>query len=490
MQLSRKPFRHLWLIYMIVDVTAIVAAYYTVLFLRFDATIGERIFGTINRFFGIRETGAVGLELETFYMVSGPRIILFLSIILCLIYGLRDLYPGRRFIRRQATAWNVVLSNVIAMGLLYVYFYFRRNTYHPRSFFPTVLLLNVIYCADFRAILDRALDRLRHHWKIDVCPAIIVGTNRHADVIDALIDDTRPHGIHIVHRVALEPDQDFDAFVSRLRNDCRDHAEAMLIVAEPDLSVSQIMTLLELSDDLDIPCKVLSEELDILVARARVAVDMVHGLPLVHFEAPSVRHIYAAVKRWGAAAASVVVTLLLLPLMGLIALLVRATSKGPALFIQERIGVNRRPFRMFKFRTMYHRSDEEQAQLEEFNESGTGLFKIRKDPRVTPFGRLLRRFSLDELPQLLNVVRGDMTIVGPRPLPRRDFENYYEEWHYSRHNGMPGLTCLWQVSGRSDLDFHSMCILDVYYLRNQNWILDARIMLRTLWVVLFAKGAY
>jgi lipopolysaccharide/colanic/teichoic acid biosynthesis glycosyltransferase len=130
------------------------------------------------------------------------------------------------------------------------------------------------------------------------------------------------------------------------------------------------------------------------------------------------------------------------------------------------------------------------AQMEAFNDSGEGLFKMRKDPRVTLVGRFLRRFSMDELPQLLNVVRGEMTIVGPRPLPRRDFANYYEEWHYSRHSGLPGLTCLWQVSGRSDVSFHNMCILDDYYLRNQSAILDLKIILRTVGVVLFAKGAY
>jgi lipopolysaccharide/colanic/teichoic acid biosynthesis glycosyltransferase len=145
---------------------------------------------------------------------------------------------------------------------------------------------------------------------------------------------------------------------------------------------------------------------------------------------------------------------------------------------------------MYKFRTMYERSDELLAQVEEFNESGEGLFKIRNDPRVTPVGRLLRRFSVDEMPQLINVIRGEMTLVGPRPLPRRDFENYYEEWHYSRHSGLPGLTCLWQVSGRSDVNFHNMCILDDYYLRNQNAMMDFKILLRTVGVVLFAKGAY
>jgi lipopolysaccharide/colanic/teichoic acid biosynthesis glycosyltransferase len=145
---------------------------------------------------------------------------------------------------------------------------------------------------------------------------------------------------------------------------------------------------------------------------------------------------------------------------------------------------------MVKFRTMHNRADEVQAQLEELNESGEGLFKVRRDPRVTPVGRFLRRFSLDELPQLWNVLRGEMLLVGPRPLPRRDFENYYEQWHYQRHGGLPGLTCLWQVSGRSDIAFHNMCILDVYYLENASLWLDLRILLRTVGVVLFAKGAY
>jgi lipopolysaccharide/colanic/teichoic acid biosynthesis glycosyltransferase len=179
-----------------------------------------------------------------------------------------------------------------------------------------------------------------------------------------------------------------------------------------------------------------------------------------------------------------------MPLMLIIGLLVRITSKGPAIFVQERIGVNRKPFKMYKFRTMHNKAEEILAQIEEFNESPETMFKIKKDPRITPIGRFLRRFSLDELPQLINVIKGDMAIVGPRPLPKRDFENYYEEWHYSRHGGLPGLTCLWQISGRSNIDFHNMCILDVYYLRNHSWIMDLIIILRTAKVVIFGTGAY
>ncbi len=216
---------------------------------------------------------------------------------------------------------------------------------------------------------------------------------------------------------------------------------------------------------------------------------MVQGVALFHFDAPTpqYRNIMKSISSFILA---LLASIVLLPIQLIIAFLVKATSKGPALFIQERIGVNRIPFKMYKFRTMRDCAEEELAQIEEFNESGGGLFKIKNDPRITPVGKFLRRFSLDELPQLLNIIKGEMRIVGPRPLPRRDFENYYEEWHYSRHSGMPGLTCLWQVSGRSHIDFHNMCILDVYYIRNHSWILDAKIVLRTITVVLFAKGAY
>jgi lipopolysaccharide/colanic/teichoic acid biosynthesis glycosyltransferase len=213
-------------------------------------------------------------------------------------------------------------------------------------------------------------------------------------------------------------------------------------------------------------------------------------MPLVHFAVAPGGTWGVALRRGVFRAGAALGMLVTAPVFAAVAALVKLTSEGSVFFVQERIGVNRKPFQMVKFRTMHDRADELQAQVEEFNEAAGGMFKMREDPRVTRVGRFLRRFSLDELPQLINVVRGEMTLVGPRPLPRRDFENYYEEWHYGRHQGLPGLTCLWQASGRSEIDFHNMCILDVYYLRNQNWILDVKIVLKTFWAVLFAKGAY
>jgi len=326
----------------------------------------------------------------------------------------------------------------------------------------TLLAFNVLYCTGLRSLLDSLLQALRARLGFDRCPAILVGYTREADVIDELLQGIHPHGIEVAARVDCDPESPFDELVRAVDEQVRRHGAAFIIVADNRLSIAQIMQILELADTRDVAVKVLSDKLGVIRDEAGEPVDMVYGVPLVHFERPSIARDFAPVRHALATVLSALALVVLAPILGLIMLLIRLTSRGSVFFVQERIGVNRKAFRMLKFRTMWERAEELQAQVEEFNESGRGLFKIRKDPRVTPVGRFLRRFSVDELPQLVNVLCGDMTVVGPRPLPRRDFENYYEEWHYSRHDGTPGLTCLWQVSGRSNIDFHNMCILDVY----------------------------
>jgi len=148
-----------------------------------------------------------------------------------------------------------------------------------------------------------------------------------------------------------------------------------------------------------------------------------------------------------------------------------------------------KPFSCFKFRTMRESADQIQADLEPLNEQSGALFKIRHDPRLTKVGRLLRRFSLDELPQLVNVIRGEMSLVGPRPLPMRDFERL-EEWHKKRYLVLPGITGLWQVSGRSELDFDDLVRLDFLYLERWSMFLDLSILLKTIPAVLSRRGAF
>lgn len=180
--------------------------------------------------------------------------------------------------------------------------------------------------------------------------------------------------------------------------------------------------------------------------------------------------------------------ILLAPAMIAVSILIKLTSPGPIIFSQERIGYNKRPFRMYKFRTMVADAESKQQALEQLNEASGPVFKIRNDPRVTPLGRFLRKTSLDELPQLFNVIKGDLSLVGPRPLPRRDFERFDEYWFNRRFSIKPGLTCIWQVSGRNETDFDAWIKQDLEYIDRWSLGLDILILCKTIPAVLRGTG--
>ena len=160
------------------------------------------------------------------------------------------------------------------------------------------------------------------------------------------------------------------------------------------------------------------------------------------------------------------------------AVAIKLTSRGPVMYAQDRCGLRKRPFRMYKFRSMFADADKLQPELEARNEASGPVFKIRNDPRMTPLGRLLRKSSIDELPQLWNVLRGDMSLVGPRPLPRRDVNRITRPSDMRRFSMRPGLTCLWQVQGRSNIDFERWVELDLEYIDTWSLALDCRILMR------------
>jgi lipopolysaccharide/colanic/teichoic acid biosynthesis glycosyltransferase len=186
---------------------------------------------------------------------------------------------------------------------------------------------------------------------------------------------------------------------------------------------------------------------------------------------------------------SVLVLVLTFPLWAAIALAIMLDSSGPVLFVQERVRLNGRRFDMYKFRSMHAGAESRLDELRERNEAGGPVFKIRSDPRVTRIGRVLRRMSLDELPQLINVLRGDMSLVGPRP-PLPCEVDQYRQGDFVRLTVKPGITCLWQISGRSDCDFDRWMEYDREYIRRLSFWLDVTILARTLWVVLIGRGAY
>lgn len=186
--------------------------------------------------------------------------------------------------------------------------------------------------------------------------------------------------------------------------------------------------------------------------------------------------------------ASLALLVLGLPML-LVALAIKLESRGPALFFQWRLGENGIPFRFCKFRSMVVNAEEERANLEQQNEAEGPVFKIRRDPRITRVGRWLRRTSFDETPQLFHVLSGKMSLVGPRPPLLEEVEGY-EPWQRERLAVRPGLTCIWQVSGRSDIPFERWVELDIVYVRNRSFLLDLKILLLTIPAVLTGRGAY
>jgi exopolysaccharide biosynthesis polyprenyl glycosylphosphotransferase len=186
---------------------------------------------------------------------------------------------------------------------------------------------------------------------------------------------------------------------------------------------------------------------------------------------------------------SLIMLALLSPLFLSVAILIRITSPGPVFFVQERLGVNKRRFRLIKFRTMIPNAEAKIAELEDLNEASGPVFKIKNDPRITKVGKFLRKTSIDELPQLINVLKGDMSLVGPRPLPVRDYNGFDEDWHRRRFSVRPGITCLWQVNGRSNTGFAEWMQLDMKYIDQWSLWLDLKILAMTLPAVIKGSGA-
>ncbi|MFQ5511638.1 MAG: sugar transferase [Candidatus Krumholzibacteriia bacterium] len=198
---------------------------------------------------------------------------------------------------------------------------------------------------------------------------------------------------------------------------------------------------------------------------------------------------YDVGKRIFDLALGLLILLLLVPIIPLIAIMIKLDTPGPVFFRQERVGKNGRVFRFYKFRSMHREAERRRREVESLNEQEGPIFKARSDPRVTVVGRFLRRSSLDEIPQIFNVLRGEMSIVGPRPHLPAEVERY-QPWHRKRLEVMPGITCLWQISGRSHVSFNEWMRLDIEYLRLRSLRTDLVIFLKTVPAVIARKGAY
>ncbi len=352
------------------------------------------------------------------------------------------------------------------------------------------LAFAIFYVSIFRAAYDRVTMMVLRAAGFRR-RAVLVGRGRQiADVAHALAD--APHvQIEVIGFLSPTP-LAADGLRSlgpleNLESVLRSEPVDEVIIADPDFPQDAAVELVDQCHRRGIRVRLAPSTMEILIHRAEFVPGQ--SVPLFDLGPPAFEGIDFALKRTFDIVGATLLLILLSPLFIALSLAVAITSRGPVFFRSIRRGIGQRPFPCLKFRTMHTDAEERQADLEELNEASGALFKIRDDPRLTPVGRFLRRFSLDELPQLINVLRGEMSLVGPRPLPERDY-TMLEDWHRKRYLVLPGITGLWQVSGRSELDFDDLVHLDFLYLERWSLALDLTILLKTIPAVISRRGAY
>jgi exopolysaccharide biosynthesis polyprenyl glycosylphosphotransferase len=334
----------------------------------------------------------------------------------------------------------------------------------------------------FTALLLRAAGHQRR--------AVLVGSGKHIGDVAHALADVAHASVEIVGFLSpnrlpangLRPLGSLEDLESVLSGAHIDE----VIIADPDFPQDDVVELVDQCHRRGVRVCLAPSTMEILIHRAEFVPGQ--SVPLFELGPPVFEGIDFALKRTFDIIGATLLLVLLSPLLLAITLAVRLSSRGPIVFRSMRRGIGQRPFACLKFRTMHTDAEEFQAELEDLNEASGALFKIREDPRLTPVGHLLRRFSLDELPQLVNVLRGEMSLVGPRPLPERDYA-MLEDWHRKRYLVLPGITGLWQVSGRSELDFDELVRLDFLYLERWSIFLDLSILLKTIPAVLGQRGA-
>jgi exopolysaccharide biosynthesis polyprenyl glycosylphosphotransferase len=324
---------------------------------------------------------------------------------------------------------------------------------------------------------------------------LIMGTGSRAQRLAGKLSHRSEWGIDIVGFLDSDPTVvgktirgarvlgTFDEISSVLR----DHVVDEVVLAIPRGMIGIAEKAVRACEEEGVKVRLMADLFDINVAR--MILDEFDDVPLLTFEPVAQEEWKLLVKRAMDLGLALLAMLLILPIMGMVALAIRLDSPGPVLFRQVRVGLSKRRFVLYKFRTMVDGAEQLQAQVEHLNETQGPVFKIRHDPRVTRIGRVLRRTSLDELPQLFNVILGEMSLVGPRPLPVRDVDRFERGVQRKRFSVKPGITGLWQVSGRSDLGFSEWMRLDLWYIDNWSLWLDLTLLVRTVPVALKGTGA-
>ncbi|MBV9709819.1 MAG: sugar transferase [Ktedonobacteraceae bacterium] len=412
---------------------------------------------------------------------------------LIIIFVLRGLYKIRLTGSWFHQARTITSATTVGLTLLIAYYFIFQATNNSRLLVPFVWAAVIVVLCIARLIVAGIMGIL-HQLGLGTTRLLVVGSGRLAKMVMQHIVANPNLGYSIVGFLndMNEPPGDFGRFkMLGTLNDLGLVIRSMfideVIIALPSHMNQHAIRSVKMCERLGASFKLIPDLYE--MSLSRIDMETIEGIPLIGIKQVSLNTAQRFVTRMVDVCGAVLILLLGSPLWLLIALIVAVSSSGPIIYRQWRIGWKEKPFLTYKFRSMYKNADERLALLLAKNEVKGPLFKMKDDPRITPIGKFLRRTSLDEFPQLFNVIKGEMSLVGPRPpLPRE--VDQYEDWQKARLAVKPGMTGLWQVRGRSDISFDEGVLMDLYYIENWSLRLYFKILLRTIPAVIFSRGAY
>jgi exopolysaccharide biosynthesis polyprenyl glycosylphosphotransferase len=411
----------------------------------------------------------------------------FAYLLTVLMFARVDLYAERT---RRPGLPKIVSSLFLVTVVGALFALATGNHFSSYYIFYGSLFFGVLYISALRELYTRITGRLLEQAGYRR-RALLVGSGEHIEAVAHAIKGRSRTNVDLVGYISLSPRPDNGlrslGQLDQLSNILAAERVEEVIIADPDFPQERALDLVDRCHQRGVTVHVAPSTMEILVDRAEFVPG--ESVPLFTLRPPVFEGIEYAVKRTFDLVLASLGLVVLSPIFLTLAIAIKLSSRGPVIYRSIRPGMAGKPFHCFKFRTMREHADQIQTDLESLNELSGALFKIRKDPRLTSVGRFLRRYSIDELPQLLNVVRGEMSLVGPRPLPMRDFEKL-EDWHKKRYLVLPGITGLWQVSGRAELDFDDLVRLDFLYLERWSIFLDLSILLKTIPAVISRRGAF
>lgn len=427
------------------------------------------------------------------YTVFLP-VALVLTLLLLVVFTVEGVYQQRRGRSWLDEIYAVFSGTATGIVLMMAMTFAVQRVYYSRFIFLMVGAVLVVFLGLERWLL-RLVRAERRRRGYGIRRVIIVGAGKVGRSVMQNIVARPELGYRVIGFVDDNPDKGrtnigrFKALgaLENLPRIVSQEAIDEVIVTLPWMYHRKILSIVRQCERHDVRARIVPDLFQLSLNQ--VDVEDLGGIPLLSLRETRVGGWLWWVKRALDFATALIGLVVAAPLMLLIALAIRLDSPGPVIFSQTRIGKGGRPFTCYKFRTMHLGAEKEKTNLTDRNEAQGALFKIRNDPRLTRVGRVLRRLSLDELSQLYNILKGDMSLVGPRP-PLPEEVNEYLEWHKKRLETWPGLTGLPQVSGRSNLTFDEMCLLDIYYIENWSPALDTKIVLQTIPKVILGEGAY